>query len=134
MFILMPKILKKINYKHVLLISLLLAVIRFFLIGNYVEILFVLVLAQILHAATFGSFHFATVQLISHYFNREHQARGQTIYNSITYGIGGAIGALGGGFMIDKFGANNTFMLSAILPLIGFIIILFGLKNIPKPR
>ena len=93
----------------------------------------VLVLAQILHAATFGSFHVASVQLISHYFNREHQARGQSIYNSITYGVGGAIGALGGGFMIDRFGADNTFMLSAILPLIGFIIIFYGLKNIPKP-
>lgn len=131
-FILMPKILNKFNFKSVLLISLILAVIRFFLIGSYVEILLILIFAQILHAATFGSFHVATVQLVSHYFNREHQARGQSIYNSITYGLGGAIGGLGGGLMIDKFGAAYTFILSSVLPLIGFIIIFFGLRNIPK--
>ena len=131
-FILMPKILSKFNLKEVLLISLFLAVIRFFLIGNYVDILWILILAQILHAATFGSFHVASVELVSVHFNREHHSRGQSIYNSITYGLGGTIGGLGGGLMIDQYGAASTFMLSSILPLIGFIVIFFGLRNTYK--
>ena len=131
-FILMPKILNKFNLKEVLLISLFLAVIRFFLIGNYVDTLWVLILAQILHAATFGSFHVASVELVSIHFNREHHSRGQSIYNSITYGLGGTIGGLGGGFMIDQYGAASTFMFSSILPLIGFIVIFFGLRNTTK--
>ena len=131
-FILMPKILNKFNLKEVLLISLFLAVIRFFLIGNYVDTLWVLILAQILHAATFGSFHVASVELVSIHFNREHHSRGQSIYNSITYGLGGTIGGLGGGFMIDQYGAASTFMFSSILPLIGFIVIFFGLRNVTK--
>ena len=131
-FILMPKILSKFNLKEVLLISLFLAVVRFFLIGYYVDILLVLILAQILHAATFGSFHVASVELVSIHFHREHHSRGQSIYNSITYGLGGTIGGLGGGIMIDKFGAASTFMLSSILPLIGFLVIFYGLKNMTK--
>jgi len=131
-FILMPKILNKFHLKEVLLISLFLAVIRFFLIGNYVDTLWVLILAQILHAATFGSFHVASVELVSVHFNREHHSRGQSIYNSITYGLGGTIGGLGGGFMIDQYGAASTFMFSSILPLIGFIVIFFGLRNTTK--
>jgi len=131
-FILMPKILDKVNLKEVLLISLFLAVIRFFLIGYYVDILWVLILAQILHAATFGSFHVASVELVSNHFNREHHSRGQSIYNSITYGLGGTIGGLGGGYMIDQYGASSTFMLSSIFPLIGFMVIFFGLKNTKK--
>ena len=131
-FILMPKILSKFNLKEVLLISLFLAVIRFFLIGNYVDILWILILAQMLHAATFGSFHVASVELVSVHFNREHHSRGQSIYNSITYGLGGTIGGLGGGLMIDQYGAASTFMFSSILPLIGFIVIFFGLRNAPK--
>ena len=128
-FVLMPKILRKFNLKEVLLISLFLAVIRFFLIGHYVDILWVLILAQILHAATFGSFHVASVELVSIHFNKEHHSRGQSIYNSITYGLGGTIGGLGGGLMIDQYGAASTFMFSSILPLIGFIVIFFGLRN-----
>ena len=131
-FILMPKILSKFNLKEVLLISLFLAVIRFFLIGNYVDILWILILAQMLHAATFGSFHVASVELVSVHFNREHHSRGQSIYNSITYGLGGTIGGLGGGLMIDQYGAASTFMFSSILPLIGFIVIFFGLRNTVK--
>jgi len=131
-FILMPKILSKFHLKEVLLISLFLAVIRFFLIGYYVDILWVLILAQILHAATFGSFHVASVELVSVHFNNEHHSRGQAIYNSITYGLGGTIGGLGGGFMIDQYGAATTFMFSSILPLIGFLVIFFGLRNATK--
>ena len=128
-FIMMPMILKQLTLKSVLLISLLFAVIRFFLIGNFVDSLSILILAQIMHAATFGSFHVASIQLISNFFNNEHQARGQSLYNSITYGVGGAIGGLGGGYLIDYWGAANTFIFSAILPLIGFIIIYLGLSD-----
>jgi len=131
-FVLMPKILRKYNFKEVLLISLFLAVIRFFLIGHYVDILWILILAQILHAATFGSFHVASVELVSVHFNKEHHSRGQSIYNSITYGLGGTIGGLGGGLMIDQYGAASTFMFSSVLPLIGFIVIFFGIRNTYK--
>ena len=67
-FIMMPMILKQLTLKSVLLISLLFAVIRFFLIGNFVDSLSILILAQIMHAATFGSFHVASIQLISNFF------------------------------------------------------------------
>ena len=130
-FILMPKIIKKINLKKILLISLALAVLRFFLIGNFVNNIYIIIFAQILHAATFGSFHVASIQIIEYFFNKDHHARGQSIYNSLTYGLGGAIGGLGGGLMINAYGANLTFVLSALLPLLGFIVIYFGLKNYP---
>ena len=130
-FILMPKILKKINLKKILLISLALAVLRFFLIGNFVNNIYIIIFAQILHAATFGSFHVASIQIIEYFFNKDHHARGQSIYNSLTYGVGGAVGGLGGGLMINAYGANLTFMLSALLPLLGFVVIYFGLKNYP---
>ena len=128
-FLLMPKILSKFTLKSVLLISLAFAVLRFFLIGAYVDSILILIAAQVMHAATFGSFHVASIQLIAHFFYNEHQARGQSLYNSITYGVGGAIGGLGGGYMIEYSGMADTFMLSAILPLVGFIVLLFGLKT-----
>ncbi|MDA9086868.1 MFS transporter [Methylophilaceae bacterium] len=128
-FLLMPGILNKFTLKAVLLISLGFAVIRFFLIGAYVDSMILLFIAQVMHAATFGSFHVASIQLIAHFFYNEHQARGQSLYNSITYGVGGAIGGLGGGYMIEYSGMANTFMLSAILPFLGFMVLILGLKT-----
>ncbi len=128
-FLMMPKILKKFTLKEVLLVSMGFAVVRFFLIGTYVDSLLILILAQTMHAATYGSFHVASIQLIAHFFYNEHQARGQTLYNSITYGVGGTIGGLGGGYMIGYFGIANTFIFSAVLPLFGFFVLLLGLRT-----
>lgn len=131
-FLCMPKILKLVDLKQVLLISLILAVARFFLIGTFADNLWVLIFAQTLHAATFGSFHVASVQIIEYFFHTEHHARGQSLYNSITYGVGGVVGGVVGGALIELIGMSETFRLSALLPLMGIIVFYFGLKNFPK--
>jgi PPP family 3-phenylpropionic acid transporter len=46
--------------------------------------------------------------------------------------VGGAVGGIGGGYMIEKVGANLAFSLSAVLPLMAFIIVFYGLKKIPN--
>ncbi|HSI25552.1 MAG TPA: MFS transporter [Methylotenera sp.] len=127
-FMLMPKIMARFSLKTILLISLVLAVIRFSLIGSAVDNIWLLILAQSLHAATFGSFHAASVEVITQFFNGRHQARGQAIYNSVAYGIGGTIGGVAGGYALQYLGGQQTFMLSAIFPLAGLVVIGLGLK------
>ncbi len=127
-FMFMPKIMARFSLKTILLVSLVLAVFRFSLIGVAVDNLWWLVLAQTLHAATFGSFHAASVNVITQFFNGRHQAKGQAIYNSIGYGVGGTIGGVAGGYALQYLGGQLTFLLAAIFPLIGLAVIAFGLK------
>jgi PPP family 3-phenylpropionic acid transporter len=127
-FMLMPKIMARFSLKNILLISLALAVLRFGMIGVAVDNIVLLLIAQSLHAATFGSFHAASVEVITQFFNGRHQARGQAIYNSVAYGVGGTIGGLAGGFALQYLGGETTFLLAAIFPLVGFIVIALGLK------
>ncbi len=127
-FMLMPKIMLRYSLKTILLISLLLAVVRFVMIGIAADNILLLVLAQTLHAATFGSFHAASVEVISQFFNGRHQAKGQAIYNSIAYGVGGSIGGVAGGYALQYIGGEKTFMLAAIFPLLGVLVIGLGLK------
>lgn len=131
-FLFIPKILKVINIKQIILISLAFAVLRFFLIGSYTDNLLIIILAQMMHALTFGAFHVGSIHMIEYFFNEDHHARGQSIYNSITYGVGGTVGGIGGGVMINNYGADVTFTFSAILPLLAFAIIYFGLKTFPR--
>ncbi|OYY50793.1 MAG: MFS transporter [Methylophilaceae bacterium 17-44-8] len=126
-FMLMPKIMSRFTLKTILLISLSLAVLRFSMIGLTPDHVYLLVLAQCLHAFTFGSFHAASVEVITQFFNGRHQAKGQAIYNSVAYGVGGTIGGLAGGFALQYLGGQYTFMLAAAFPLIGFMVIAFGL-------
>ena len=127
-FMAMPKILRRYSLKAILLMSLFLGVIRFILIGASPDHLYLLFIAQMFHAATFGSFHAASIEVIAYYFKGRNQTRGQAIYNSVAYGIGGTIGSLGGGYLIQYLGGQLGFMIAAISPLIGFVVIWFGLK------
>ncbi|CAM8348152.1 AraJ Arabinose efflux permease [Candidatus Methylopumilus universalis] len=127
-FMLMPKILRRYSLKTILLISLFLGVIRFILIGASPDHFYLLLIAQMFHAATFGSFHAASIEVIAYFFKGRNQSRGQAIYNSVAYGIGGTIGGLGGGYLIQYLGGQLGFMIAAISPLIGFVVIWYGLK------
>lgn len=127
-FIVMPKLTAKFSLKQILLVSLSLAVLRFSMIGLGASSLWILVLAQTLHAATFGSFHAASVAIIQRYFKGRHQAKGQAIYSSVGYGLGGTIGGVSGGYALQYLGGETTFMLAAIYPLVGFMVIAIWLK------
>lgn len=133
-FMLMPKIMARYSLKTILLISLTLAVLRFGMIGVAVDSLVLLVIAQTLHAATFGSFHAASVEVITQFFKGRHQAKGQAIYNSVAYGVGGTIGGVAGGYALQYLGGQQTFMLAAIFPLLGLLVIALGLKLTHKQQ
>ena len=73
-----------------------------------------IIVAQTLHAFTFGTYHAAAVSLIHQHFQGRHQARGQALYTSISYGIGGALGGLASGLTWDSLGSTWTFTLAAL--------------------
>ena len=128
MFVIMPRLLKVFSLKQVLLLSLMLAVLRFAMIGLCTSSLGLLLLAQTLHAATFGSFHVASVAIVQQYFRGRHQAKGQAIYSSVGYGLGGTIGGISGGYALQYLGGETTFVLTSLYPLVGFLVVAIWLK------
>ncbi|MGD2083727.1 MAG: MFS transporter [Chromatiales bacterium] len=113
LFLGMHRVLHRFGARQVVLASLALAALRWVLIGGLTDVFWVLVLAQILHAATFGSFHAAAIYLVHHYFVGRHQVRGQAVYSSASFGAGGALGSLSAGWMWDGAGPLATFLVSA---------------------
>jgi PPP family 3-phenylpropionic acid transporter len=85
----------------------------------------VLVLAQTLHAASFGSFHAAAIGIVHQLFRGRHQARGQAIYGSLTFGVGGTLGALASGALWDSAGAEITFSAAAACAFAGMLLVLW---------
>jgi len=118
-FFLMPWLMRKYTLPQILMASLLLAVIRFLLIGWQVDTLLLLLAAQLLHAATFGSFHAAAVAMVHHFFRGRHQSRGQALFGSVTYGAGGMLGGLLSGPLWLHWGASAMYTFSAIAALLG---------------
>ena len=112
---------RRFGVRKLMLFSLGIAVIRFLMIGWGAQSLAILLVAQVLHAATFGVHHSASVATLQRWFAGPLQARGQALYISISYGLGGTVGGLLLSACWDTFGARWVYVLAAIMSFLGLI-------------
>jgi PPP family 3-phenylpropionic acid transporter len=118
-FAYLPALFRRHALSVILLFSCACAVIRFLAIGWAASLPWLLVIAQVLHAATFGAFHAASVAAIHRVFPATAQARGQALFSSLSYGAGGAAGTLLAGWAWELAGPSLTFSLAALAGLLG---------------
>ncbi len=121
-FFLMPGLVRRFGFSRILLISFGAAVLRFLLIGWAVDIVVLLLLAQVLHALTFGAYHAASLGLVHEFFQGRHQSRGQALFGSLTYGAGGILGGLASGPIWQHWGATALYTSSAAMALLGLML------------
>lgn len=121
-FFLMPRLALRFGFTGILMAGFSLAVVRFMLIGWGVDFLILLLAAQILHAATFGAYHAASVGLVHELFQGRHQSKGQAIFGSLTYGAGGMLGGLVSGPIWQHYGASILYSCSACMALFGLLL------------
>lgn len=115
---------RRFGIKALISFALACAVLRFLLIGWFVAVPGVAWLAQLLHGATFGVFHAAALAAIHSRFTEGYQARGQALYTSIGFGLGGTLGGLYSGFAWEHLGPAATFSLGSLAALIALGLIL----------
>jgi PPP family 3-phenylpropionic acid transporter len=114
-------IFRRYSLRALMLLSLAVGVVRFALIGFAADSLLLLLFAQLLHAATFGVHHSASVAVLQRWFAGPLQARGQALYISVSYGLGGSLGGLLLSACWDKFGAASVYTLASGLCAIGWV-------------
>ncbi|MBI4756102.1 MAG: MFS transporter [Betaproteobacteria bacterium] len=133
-FMAMPAVLRRFPLERILQFSFACAVVRFLMIGWGVELPLVLVFAQLLHGATFGAYHAAAVGAIGRLFSGPHQARGQAIYSSVSFGAGGMLGGLVSGHVWETVGAGWTFSMGSAFALLGLVLMLRTSSPLPARR
>ena len=127
-FLILPKLVPAIGLRNLILFSLGLAALRWLLIGYFVDSMAVLIVAQVLHAATFGVYHGAAIQLIHRYFRGRNQGRGQALYSSLSFGAGGAVGALYSGYIWDVGGGIAAYATAALVSIAAWYLAWRSLK------
>ncbi len=128
-FLLMPRLLRRYSLRAILLASFACAVLRFLMIGWGVESLVILLLAQLLHGATFGAYHAAAVAALHRWFPALQQARAQALYGSVSFGAGGMLGGLLSGQTWEILGAGWTYSLGALFALAGLLLVWYGMNK-----
>jgi PPP family 3-phenylpropionic acid transporter len=109
----------KMSARRIIEISFLIGIVRFVVIA-YVPAFWPLLIVQIYHAATFAAHHSASIQLMLTWFQGPTQARGQALYTTVAYGLGGSIGGVVAGWVWDSFGPAHAFGLSAVACIFGY--------------
>ncbi len=133
LFVLMHRILKIISLRHILMFSVALGIIRWSLLACCVDQIGAVIVAQILHAATFGSTHIAAIHFVHRYFPGCHRGKGQALYSSISFGLGGMIGSYISGVLWDSYGAVTVYYAAAGLCLCTYFIALCWLEKDSGP-
>jgi len=123
-FLLMPRILAQVSVRTVLMVSFALAAARWLMIGYFPDSLAWLILAQTLHAASFGTFHAAGMQMVYKFFVGKHQHRGQAVYSTVAFGVGGAVGSYYSGHTWETLGPDLTFAIAAGAAALAFVVAL----------
>jgi PPP family 3-phenylpropionic acid transporter len=118
----------------IMVASLVLAVVRFAMIGWLAHSLVALLIAQILHAATFGAHHSASIATLQRWFSGPLLARGQAIYTSVAYGLGGTLGGIILGVFWDKFGPQSVYLVAALLALAGAVCSILSYRWAPHRK
>lgn len=112
-FYFQSKVLSRLDAEVVLQLAFGIGVFRFILIAFF-PFTWVLILAQLMHAATFGAHHSAATKLLQRWFTGPLQARGQALMATVSYGLGGTLGGLVAGWLWEATQPRNVFVMAAL--------------------
>ncbi len=127
-FFLMPQLMHRFRLKQIMAFSFGCAIARFLMIGWGVDWPAMILLAQALHAATYGAHHATAMMVVHQFFRGRHQAKGQALYTSLTFGLGGTLGGIFSGYAWEWLGAGLTFTVSSIAVLIGLTLVVWKMN------
>lgn len=122
LFLVMARLLRAVSVYWLFMVTLGLTALRWLLIGHLADSLVGLLLAQLLHALSFGVAHSVAVDFIHRTFTGRLQGRGQALLSSLSYGLGGAVGLFGSGWVWQHYGPTASFDLAALLALLAVVL------------
>jgi PPP family 3-phenylpropionic acid transporter len=111
-------IFSRLALERVLLISFAAAVLRWLVLGASAAPS-VILLSQLLHALTYGTFHMASILYMDRLSPQDAKNLGQAVNNALTYGLGLMVGFFMSGALYRITGSFGLFQLSSLIALAG---------------
>jgi PPP family 3-phenylpropionic acid transporter len=115
------KIFNRFSLENVLFVSFLVAAVRWIILF-FVESMPLILLSQILHAVTYGTFHMASILYIDQLAPEKSKTLGQAVNNALTYGLGLMVGFFVNGYVYEITGSFTLFLMSSLIALAGGLI------------
>jgi PPP family 3-phenylpropionic acid transporter len=108
------QIFKRFSLEAVLIFSFAVAALRWFILF-WVQAAPAILLSQILHALTYGTFHMASILYIDGLTPDKAKTLGQAVNNAVTYGLGLMVGFFLNGYLFEITGSFVLFIISSLI-------------------
>ena len=112
------KIFDRFSLENVLFFSFLVATARWIMLF-FVQSATLILLSQILHAITYGTFHMASILYMDRLTPEKAKTLGQAVNNALTYGLGLMVGFFVNGYVYEITGSFTLFLMSSLIALAG---------------
>ncbi len=116
------RIFKRFSIDNILFFSFMTAALRW-LILFFAHSPVVILVSQVLHAVTYGTFHIASILYIDLLAPGEAKTMGQVVNNAVTYGLGMMTGFFINGYLFEITASSNLFIMSAFIALAGGVLL-----------
>jgi PPP family 3-phenylpropionic acid transporter len=116
------RIFRRFSIEKVLVFSFIIAALRWFVLC-FAETAAAILISQISHAVTYGTFHIASILYIDRISPDEAKTTGQAVNNAVTYGLGMMAGFFMNGYFYEHLSLFVLFAASSVSALIGGVIL-----------
>ncbi|HBS43125.1 MAG TPA: MFS transporter [Oceanospirillales bacterium] len=123
------RLLPLLSWRGWMIFCLLLTALRWIVVGLAVDSLWLLGLAQTIHAFSYGAMHAVSMRYVQTLFPGALRSRGQALYSSVGFGAGGALGAYVSGLLWEPLGGAGVFLLAALAALAALPVVWFMLPR-----
>lgn len=119
-FLAMPWLSRRLGMRKLFMLALVVTILRWLLLAEFVNSIVAIVIVQLMHMMTFGLYHAVAVNLIHRMFKGRLQGRGQALYSSMSFGIGGGLGSLISGYLWDYTSPSVIYFCAAASALLAW--------------
>lgn len=121
-FLAMPFLARTLGMRRLFLFAIGITVLRWLLLARFVDHPVAIIGVQLMHLASFGLYHAVAVNLIHRFFRGKLQGRGQALYSSLSFGLGGGIGSVLSGYLWDISSPTTIYFMAAAVALLAWLI------------
>lgn len=89
---------------------------------------------QVPHGLSFGFFYIAAVEYVASVTGREMQATGQSLFNMVFAGLGGIVGNMLNGYLLDSGGPSLMYLACTISAALGSVILYIVSRQAKEQR
>ena len=123
-FIYCSALLRRYSITRLLFIVIAATALRWLLLAYYQDHMAVVLFAQSLHAITFGVYHAVLIHAISRLLPGGLEGRGQALYSSLSFGLGGGLGTYIASQLWEQIPSQQLFVYTALVTLIALFCLL----------